>query len=346
MRGFALDIDQNGTPERRQKGAGMLYNIHLQLFAEGGGEAGGGSENAAGFDVDAEIYKRFGNVPGVAAPKKQAETKTEAPKPDADEGEKGKADAEQKTDENNTPENEDAEFEALIKGKYKNAYGKRVQNTVNDRFKSHSKALSEAQQELADWKEAVGPYLAKLGVDPNDLEAVRAAAMDDQSNFRSRALAENITIEEAIQRYQDERATQKQQAEQQRLIQEAQERAEMEKQAAEYEGWKKEAEAIQKDDPGFDLTTEINNNPAFAGLLDKGVSVTDAYRATHYEANMAKIAGAVEQQTALNTARQIAAGSKRPAEGGLKPTGAINTKSSVADLSDKEFMKLFKSMGF
>lgn len=323
----------------------MLFNIRLQLFAEGGGEAGGGSENAAGFDVDAELQKWFPNVKGFAAPKKQAETKTEAPKPDADESENGNADAEQKTDENNTPENEDAEFQKFLKA-HPEAAKKWSQGMLNDRFKNHNKALTEAQQQLADWKEAVNPYLAKLGVDPNDLEAVKAAAMEDQSNFRSRALQKNISIEEAILDYQEEFAQQKQEKEKERLEQEARDRAEMEQRAAEFEGWRQEAEAIRKDDPGFDLQTEINNNPSFAGLLDKVVSVTDAYRATHYEANMAKVAGAVEQQTALNTARQIAAGSKRPAEGGLRPTGAINTKSSVADLSDKEFMKLFKSMGF
>lgn len=323
----------------------MLFNIHLQLFAEGGGEAGGGSENAAGFDVDAEIYKRFGNVPGVAAPKKQAETKAETPKPDADEGGNGKADAEQKTDENNTPENEDAEFQKFLKA-HPEAAKKWSQGMLNDRFKSHNKALTEAQQELAAWKEAVGPYLAKLGVDKNDLEAVKAAAMEDESNFRRRALAENISIPEAIQKYQEELSAEKQSAERERLEKEAQQRADAEQKREIWDGWSAEAETIQKDDPDFDLKTEIDRNPAFTRLLDNGASVTEAYRATHYEANMAKVAGAVEQQTALNTARQIAAGSKRPAEGGLKPGGAINTKSSVADLSDKEFLKLFKSMGF
>jgi len=309
-----------------------MLNIHLQLFAEGAGEAAGGQQNAADTDFAGKFESQFGYRPGTAAPEK-GEQKAE-PK-QAEQGQE--PDAEQNTQEQQ-PEDADAEFETLIKGKFKDAYGKRVQNAVNDRFKNHSKALSEAQQQLAEWKDAVGPYLAKLGVDPNDLEAVRAAALDDQSNFRGRALAENITIEEAIQRYQDDRATQKQQ----RLAKEAKERAEMEQQAAEYEDWRKEAEAIRKDDPGFDLSTEINNNPAFAGLLDKGVSVTDAYRATHYEANMAKVAGAVERQTAINTAQMIAGRKSRPAEGGLAGGAAASSKVDYKNLPKKDIMAIFE----
>lgn len=314
----------------------MLSNIRLQLFAEGAGEATGGQQNAADTDFAGKFESQFGYRPGTAAPEK-GEQKAEPKK-----AEQGQAPAAEQNTQEQQPEDADAEFETLIKGKFKDAYGKRVQNAVNDRFKNHSKALSEAQQQLAEWKDAVGPYLAKLGVDPNDLEAVRAAALDDQSNFRSRALAENITIEEAIQRYQDDRAAQKQQAEQQRLADEAQQRAEMEQQQAVFDAWKAEADAIRQDDPEFDLRAEINNNPAFAKLLDNGASVTEAYRATHYEANMAKVAGAVERQTAINTAQMLAGRKSRPAEGGLAGGAAASSKVDYKNLPTKDIMAIFE----
>lgn len=319
----------------------MLFNIHLQLFAEGAGEAGG-EESGASFEQQFE--QQFGR-----APKKRAEHKTETQDAPAE----GTQDAAAKTPETaeTTGEPEtvdtDAEFEQLIKGKYKDAYGKRAQQMINERFKNHNAELTRVQQERDDLLDALDPYLKKLGVDTSDLEAVRQAVMDDASNFRAAALRNNVTVEQAIQDYQAQRKAEKEAQEQQRRQNETQARAEMEQRKAIYDGWQAEAAEIRKLDPDFDLSAEIKNNPDFSAALDAGMSVRFAYNATHYDANMAKVAGAVERQTAINTANRITAGRARPAEGGLGPNAAARqTRTDYKNLPNADILDIFnKSLG-
>ena len=326
-----------------------MLELNIQTFA-GDGEAAAGGGQAAAFDVDAELQKRFPGVKGFAAPKKQAEAKDEETGPDA--GPEPKDDAgqdaaaENAKEEQKTPEQEDAELAELLKGPMKAAAQRYFQNQLNDRFKNHNQKLAAAEQRAAELTEAMLPYLQKLGVDPNDLEAVKAAVMEDKSNFRAKAVEQGITIEEAIKNYQDERKTERDAEELQRrqaqIAQRQQEAADMQI----LEGWQKEAEEIKKDDPEFDLMQELETNEEFRNMVNAHVSVKNAYRATHYEQNMAKVAGAVEKQTAMNTAQRIASRQSRPVEGGLTSNNAVSSKTSYKDLSDKEFMKLFKSMGY
>ena len=79
--------------------------------------------------------------------------------------------------------------------------------------------------------------------------------------------------------------------------------------------------------------------------MDAGLPVTFAYKASRFDTRMAQVAGAVEKQTALNTARQIAANRARPPEGGMNKSPAVKQgKVDYAALSDKEFDALLNKV--
>lgn len=323
----------------------MLY-IHLQLFTDGGGEAGGEGGNAAGgLDFDAEFQRHFGFQPGVAAPD-QAEKddkNTEAPT-----GEEVNAESEGQDAAAEEPRDFDKEFEGLVKGEYKDAFGKRVQGIINDRFKANNQKLAAAEEKLRAYQDAIDPYLDKLGVDKNDLEAIKNAAMEDRSNFRSRAVKNNQTVEEAMKAYQEARNEAKAQAaaeEQQQAAQaQAAQQAEQERQKQIFDGWKAEEAEIKKTDSDFDLAHEIAGNDEFRKALEAGLPVTFAYKATRFDDRMAQVAGAVEKQTALNTARQIAANRARPPEGGMNKSPAVKQgKVDYKNLPDEQILKILNS---
>lgn len=312
----------------------MLYNIHLQFFAEGAGEAGGEGQ---GDSFESQFEQQFGR-----SPKKRAETKAdEAP---AEEKTQDAAAKQPETAERSgEPEvDTDAEFETLIKGKFKDAYGKRAQQMINERFKNHNAELAKANQRAEDVLNVFKPYLDKLGVDGSDLDAIQKAVWDDQSNFRAYALENNMTVPEAIQHLQEQYQTEQQNKVQERLQNETKQRAEMARKQAVWDGWQQEAEEIRKLDPDFDLKTEIETNEQFREAIDAGLSVRFAYNATHYDANMARVAGAVERQTAINTAQRITAGRARPTEGGLGPNAAARqTRTDYKNLPSKDILDIF-----
>ncbi|MCH5199209.1 MAG: hypothetical protein J1E34_09935, partial [Oscillospiraceae bacterium] len=281
-----------------------MQHLHLQLFAEGGteGTAEAGGENSADANIDAEIYKHFGVKPeGFAEPTASAEENSQPATDETDNPDS--IDAQEQT-EAETETNPDEEFEQLIKGKFKEQFGKKAQGIINERFKNNR----AAQQELDAVYDAFAPYMEKLGVKKGDVEGIKNAALDDASNFNKIAVEQGISVNEARESFRRGR-------EEQTKRDAAQAQAAAEERRAIYDGWKNEEAEIKKTDPEFDLAKEIAGNEDFARALNSGLSVTFAYRATHFDERLAAAAGAVAKQTELNTARSIAANRRRPTEG-------------------------------
>lgn len=330
-----------------------MLKINIQLFAEGGGETGaetGGK--AAAFDVDAELHKRFPDVPEFAAPKNKAETQKKAQEPDAGNGQAASAEAEKQDGKEAapSPEQEDAELRGLLKGRLKNAGQRWSQGMLDERFKNHNAKVAQLEQQLEAFKNAYAGYAQKLGVDPNDPEAIEKAVLADGRNFREMAMELGVSTEEAARQFQEKQKADAQKAAQdkaqQQMVDQQLEQEAFRQRQEKFAGWLAEENEIRKADPSFDLSTDYAQNEEFRKALDAGMSVRFAYNATHFDQRMAAVAGAVEQQTAINVSKQIAAGQNRPTEGGLHGNPGIRTATSYADLSDAEFLKVFKKMGF
>ena len=314
----------------------MSLKLNLQLFAEGGD--GAAAEGAEGAGALGEAFERLtGEKWEVAAP---APKEAEAPKaaaatgqPDA-QGESPAPQAEESAD-------PDREFEELIKGKFREQFGKRVQQTVNDRFKNQRKAEKEAE-ELWD---AIDPYLKKSGVKRGDVAGLKAAAEKDKSNFNKIAFERGISVEEAQEEYATIRETEKQNREKE---QQAAEQKRQQDEAARqqvYAAWQKDEAEIRKTDPEFSLMDALKSEPEFLSMVNAGVSVKNAYRAVYYERNMANVAGAVYRQGRADTAQSIASRANRPAESALGTGAPGSVPGGMGDMKGEAFDNFLRQKG-
>ena len=281
----------------------------LQLFADGGQGSGGAAQGS-----------------GVTAPaagvQQGVKGNSEAGVSDGTQSQKGApvAGVQQATGQTDL----DAEFEALIKGKYKAQYDARTQDTVQKRLKG--------SKETVDKYNAISPVLPllsqKYGVDPADTAALVKAIENDSALYEKKALESGMTVETYMQ---FERMRQQNEAFQ---AQEA-ERSRREQEARQNELWAQQAQEAKKMYPQLDLQTEIQN-PQFKRLLDAGVDVGSAYLVLHQgeliPAAMQQVAQDVEQRLA----NKIAAGGSRPAENGMQPHGGAVVKNDVSTMTKKD----------
>ena len=154
----------------------FIFPMNLQLFAEGGAAAGGegGAEGtgvsapAAGVQTKGAKSNPYANVVFGKQPTQSTES---APA----------AEVQTETQTAEKPVDRHAEFEAMIKGDYKEAYDKRVQDTIQKRLKG--------AKETSDKYEATLPLMdllaAKYGVDASDPAAIVKAIEADDDFFES-----------------------------------------------------------------------------------------------------------------------------------------------------------------
>ena len=148
--------------------------LNLQLFAEGAGDGGtaegqGVTEAAALPQTKGEKKNPLSNVKyGIQEDAPAAEVqKTVAP-------------------------DRNAEFEALIKGEYKDLYDAKMQDTIQKRLKGH-KELEAKYNELLPILDILGK---KHGVDATDITALNKAIEEDDSYFEDEALEKGMTVKQ------------------------------------------------------------------------------------------------------------------------------------------------------
>lgn len=277
----------------------------LQLFAEGsgdGGAASGASAPAAGGQGSDTAGKVVYGV--------------------QDSVETAPAGAEPTTPQEVSPEAREAQFEALIRGEYKDLYDKRMQETVKARLKS--------SKETVDKYNAMAPMLEMLGKkygvkDTGDVQALVSAIEEDDSFYEDEALKEGITVDQlkTIRKMERENASLRAAVEQQQ---------QQDQVNATIAQWMEQGQATKQVYTQFDMDAEMQN-PAFLGLLQAGVDVRSAYEVVHKD----EIIGSA-MQFAAKTAEQkvaasVAANRGRPSENGNKSQGGVIVKNDVSKLT-------------
>lgn len=288
-----------------------LSEVDLQLFAEGAGGAGdgAGAEGASGVSA-ADAGQQNTGAQGAAS----AELAVAA-------------DAGQQTD-------PDADFEALIKDRYKDQFHSRVEKIVQARLKASTQALQryEAAQPIFE-------ILAQnYGIDATDLEAIAKAVQEDASFYQEEAIAKGLDVSDLMRYKQLERdnASMRRTLDQQR---EQQERQRIQQQARQqHDRWIQEAQALKQSFPAFDLNTELKNE-AFGRMLSSGVPMKAAYTALHADEIMRGAMQFAAQRAAQQVTDTVIAGAARPAENGTGSQGAVAPKVDPGKLSDKEIME-------
>ena len=234
----------------------MYFN--LQLFAEGG-DSGTSANGTTGVNVAAT-----GSQPSVKGKESLADVKYGIQK----ESTPTASSSEVQTTKDSEPDL-DAEFEELIKGKYKDQYGKKTQETVQNRLKS-SKETVDKYNALIPTLEMLGK---KYGVDPTDIKALNKAIDEDDSFYEEEALKLGMTVEDLKYR----RSIEKENAELKRQMNEN----ETIKRASElYSSWMNQAATVKTVYPSFNLDAELQN-PKFVDLLRSNIDVRTAYEVIH-----------------------------------------------------------------
>ena len=210
------------------------------------------------------------------------------------------------------PSDPGAEFESLIKGKYKEQYDSKVQDTVRKRLRSSHETV-EKYRSLAPMLELLGQH---YGVAAEDVQALTKAVEADDTFYREQAQAQGMAPEQlrmmrSLERQNDQLRQAARDMQRQRMM----------------EVWKAQAEEARNTYPEFDMNAECQN-PRFRQLLLSGVDVDTAYLVLHRDA--------VVQSARQMVANSVAAGAARPSENGTSGQGGTVSRYDVAAMTKKE----------
>lgn len=285
----------------------VLFPMNLQLFAEGGAPSGDGGGEGTGVTAQAAAVQTKGAKSNPLANVVYGKQKESAP-------------AAEVQKETAVPKEEptvdlDAEFEELIKGKYKDQYGKRVQNTVQQRLKG--------TKETEDRLNAMNPLMdllsARYGVKADDTEGLIKALEGDDAFFEQAAQDHNMDAKEYRKLIQL-------QSENSRLRRQNEEQFRQEQINRQYEAWEQQAEEARKLYPSLDLNIE-SQNPQFRSLLMSGIDVKTAYKVLHDDEITTQLLQHQAKEVEQKMSNKIAAGNARPAENGSSGQSAAVIKA-------------------
>lgn len=296
--------------------------ISLQLFAEGGGAAGGnggegGTAQGSGVTAPAAGVPKGVKANPLGAVQYGVQQEA-APDPGVQE---------ETTTEVADPK---AEFEKLIKGQYKQQYDERVQGIVRQRLKG--------TQETVDQYTALSPVLEmlgkKYGVDPRDAKALSKAIQDDDSFYEEEANRLGMDVAQL-------KKVRKVERENEDLRRQMQARNSRDNADRQYAAWLNQEAAAKQFYPGINLKAELQN-PQFVSLLKNNIDVKTAYEVVHKDEIIHGAMQYAVRKTQSNAAKAIASGSQRPAENGASSGSAAVVKSDVSQLDKRDIREVMR----
>ena len=210
-----------------------------------------------------------------------------------------------------------AEFESLIKGKYKEQYDTRVQDTVRKRLRSSH----ETVEKFKTLTPALDLLAEHYGLDPADADALRRAVEGDDAFYRSQAQKQGLDVKslKAMRALQQENQGLREAARDQQKNQYLMRQAVL---------WKQQADAAKSTYPDLDMNVECQN-PRFRQLLGSGLDVASAYLLIHKDSVLEAAAQSGRQMMATH----LMATGNRPSENGTTGQSAAVLRSDVASMS-------------
>lgn len=284
----------------------FIFPMNLQLFAEGGAAAGGdGAGEGTGVTAPAAGVSKKGAkgnpLANVVYGKQESAPAAEVQKTEPAVTEPAVVDRH-------------AEFEKMIKGDYKEAYDKRVQETVQKRLKG----AKETEERLTAMNPLLDILSARYGVDGTDTAALVKALEADNSFFEQAAIEKNMDT----QQYREMMLLKTENA---RLKNQNAEQERQERMNKQYAVWERQAAEARNIYPNLDMNVE-SQNPQFRQLLLAGVDVGTAYMVIHKDDVMAGAMQHTAKTVEQKLANKIAAGNSRPAENGTSNQSAAVIK--------------------
>ena len=291
----------------------IILGMNLQLFADGG-DGGAGAAGASGVSAGDAGQQNT----GVAA---------------ANAGANGDA--------GQQPTPEEA-FEQLIKGQYKEQFGKSVEDILRKRMSGVNRQLQEHEsvRKQFDAAQPILEFLAqRYGKEITDLEGISKATQEDVTFFREEAMALGMDEKELMEM----RRIQRDNKSMQRRIdqfEQAERTRQMQREAAQQaQKWQGEADTLKQMYPSFDLDTELQNQD-FKRMLQNGIPMKAAYTALHADEIMQGAMQFAAQRTQQRVTDSIIAGATRPSENGTGAQGAVSPTVDPKKLTDDQIAKI------
>lgn len=234
-------------------------------------------------------------------------------------GEGGEAPAEQAEAAAAEPQevDRDAEFEALIKGDYKDQFESRMKKGLDRRFK----AAKQTEQQLRDATAIIDRMKLNYGVYTNE---ELTAALERDNAIVARRAAENGLTEEQQRRMDRLEYDSKAYAEAQK---QQEEEARTQQQLLK---WRTEEETMRTLFPGFSLDEEAEDE-LFMQMLSSGIPMEAAYKARHIDDIIGGTVQYAVAKTKEKVTNDIRARGLRPTENGAQ--GSVAAKVVKSDPS-------------
>ena len=212
------------------------------------------------------------------------------------------------------------EFEALIKGKYRDEYHRRVQSVIDKRF-SKMKAMEGAlrsYEPLIEHISAAFPH-----IDRQNTGELISAFLERQE--APTAAADNGKSTSAF-------------------IKALEDRIKMTAAQSMRDGLLRDADALRSIYPSFDLSRELSSSPAMKRLVISGVPLRQAFEVTHLE----QIMGTALRYAAMKASRDTAdilQGSQRTMENSLSHRATATGHRNVNNLTEKDIREILTAVG-
>ena len=294
-----------------------MLELNLQMFAEGGAPAG------APTGGEGQPAQSPGDMQAAAGLEK---LRAKRPQPQHVEFE---LPTQQQPAQSPPAEQPKPTFEDLIKGEYKEDFGKEVSRIVQERLKNSK----QAEAKLEKLSPALEALVKKYGLEEGDLDGLVKKITDDDALYEDEALERGIPVETLKQMKQ---------LEQQKNYLERMQAQRMQEEAMQkhFQHLATQAEELRKVYPGFDLQAELGNEQ-FARLTHPSVNVPlrTIYEIVHKD----EILGGAMQYTAQKVSEGLSnsmrATANRPAENGLNATSNAVKLSENAHTWPPEVLK-------
>lgn len=239
----------------------------------------------------------------------------------------GAAEGNSKTDvttTSNTLEDKRKAFRELIEGEYKEQYAQEFQEAFNRRHKE-AKAMENS---LNAQKPIIDMLMQKYNIADGDVAKLQAAIEQDDTYWEDAAEKAGMTVEQ----YKTNQKLERDSAELQRLRRSMQAHQQaQDKLSAIY----READQVKELYPTFDLKAEAQNRD-FMGLLQRGVSVKQAYELMHMDEIKESAARSAAQTAGEQMAARMKSKASRPQENGTSTQSAATFRDDVHSLSRAE----------
>lgn len=261
------------------------------------------------------------------------------------------AETQQKTE--TQTEDLEAEFDSLVKGKFKEIYNKRTSGFVKDRMSKRDADIAQLKAQNDGANKIINLLAQKYPkVDSNNLEALFEAVKNDNDTWSQKAIDTGLTAEEAREQYDED---QKRLSMENELNELKREKATRELDAR----LQNLAQATKQIYPDFDLQTEFSN-PDFcvaldfiaqkndaknkaSGKNDEIFNLTYAYELAHADEIRNKTVQKVSKATISAVTQNIMANGMRPRENATS-TSVPTRPKSTSEMSDTEFDNLLKGI--